>query len=48
VIATTKHFAGNNQETYRRGANPDGNNVNEYISPRALSEIYFPRALPRR
>jgi beta-glucosidase len=42
VIATTKHFAGNNQETYRLGVNPDDNNVNEYISARALNEIYFP------
>jgi beta-glucosidase-like glycosyl hydrolase len=29
VIATTKHFAGNNQETYRLGVNPGDNNVNE-------------------
>jgi beta-glucosidase len=36
VIATTKHFAGNNQETYRLGVNPGDNNVNEYISQRAL------------
>ena len=42
VIATTKHFAGNNQETYRLGINPDDNNVNEYISQRALNEIYYP------
>jgi beta-glucosidase len=42
VIATPKHFAGNNQETYRLGVNPDGNNVNEFISQRALNEIYFP------
>jgi beta-glucosidase len=42
VIATPKHFAGNNQETYRLGVNPDGNNVNEFISRRALNEIYFP------
>jgi beta-glucosidase len=42
VIATTKHFAGNNQETYRLGVNPDDNNVNEYISQRVLNEIYFP------
>jgi beta-glucosidase-like glycosyl hydrolase len=36
VIATTKHFAGNNQETYRLGVNPGDNNVNEYLSQRAL------------
>jgi beta-glucosidase len=42
VIATTKHFAGNNQETYRLGVSPGDNNVNEYISQRALNEIYFP------
>lgn len=42
VIATPKHFAGNNQEAYRLGVNPDGNNVNENISARALNEIYFP------
>jgi beta-glucosidase len=42
VIATTKHFAGNNQESYRLGINPADNNVNEYISQRALNEIYFP------
>jgi beta-glucosidase len=42
VIATIKHFAGNNQESYRLGINPAGNNVNEYISQRALNEIYFP------
>jgi beta-glucosidase len=41
VIATTKHFSGNNQETYRLGVNSDDNNVNEYISQRALNEIYF-------
>ena len=42
VIATTKHFAGNNQETCRLGVNPADNNVNEYISQRAVNEIYFP------
>lgn len=42
VIATPKHFAGNNQEAYRLGVNPDSNNVNENISARALNEIYFP------
>ena len=42
VIATPKHFVANNQETYRLGVNPDGNNVNENISARALNEIYFP------
>jgi beta-glucosidase len=41
VIATTKHFPGNHQETYRLGVNSDDNNVNEYISQRALNEIYF-------
>jgi beta-glucosidase-like glycosyl hydrolase len=41
VIATTKHFAGNNKETYRLGVNPGDNNVNEYISPRALNDICF-------
>jgi beta-glucosidase len=42
VIATPKHFAGNNHETYRLGVNPDGNNINEFISRQALNEIYFP------
>jgi beta-glucosidase len=42
VIATPKHFAGNNQETYRLGLIPDDNNINENISDRALNEIYFP------
>ncbi|MGE5136237.1 MAG: beta-glucosidase family protein [Gemmatimonadota bacterium] len=42
VIATPKHFAGNNQETYRLGVAPDGNNVDENIPARALNEIYFP------
>jgi len=35
-------FAGNNQETYRLGVNLGDNNVSEYISPRALNEIYCP------
>jgi beta-glucosidase len=42
VIATPKHFAGNDQETYRLGISPDSNNVNENISARALNEIYYP------
>ena len=42
VIATPKHFAGNNQETYRLGVAPDGSNVDENIPARALNEIYFP------
>jgi beta-glucosidase len=42
VIATPKHFAGNDQETYRLGVSPDSNNVNENISDRALNEIFFP------
>ena len=42
VIATPKHFAANNQETYRFGINPDGNSIDEKISLRALNEIYFP------
>jgi beta-glucosidase len=42
VIAAPKHFAGNNQETYRLGLIPDDNNLNENISARALNEIYFP------
>lgn len=34
VIATTKHFADNNQETYRLGVNPDDNTVPcELVSP---------------
>lgn len=35
VAANVKHFAANNQETFRRG-------INEHISKRALEEIYFP------
>lgn len=35
VAANVKHFAANNQETFRTG-------INEHISKRALEEIYFP------
>lgn len=35
VVANVKHFAANNQETFRTG-------INEHISKRALEEIYFP------
>lgn len=35
VAANVKHFAANNQETYRIG-------IDEHISRRALEEIYFP------
>ena len=35
VIATAKHFAGNNQETLR-------NSINDVVSERALQEIYLP------
>lgn len=35
VVANVKHFAANNQETYRTG-------IDEHISKRALEEIYFP------
>jgi len=42
VIATTKTSRANNQETYRLGVNLGDNNVSEYISPRALNEIYCP------
>jgi beta-glucosidase len=42
IIATPKHYAGNNQEFYRFGVAPNGTNVNELISDRALHEIYEP------
>jgi beta-glucosidase len=42
VVATPKHFAANNQESYRFGIAPDGTNVNELIPDRALHEIYAP------
>ena len=35
VIATVKHFAGNNQEILR-------NSINDVVSRRALEEIYYP------
>src|SRR5262249_59678737 len=36
------HCAETTQDTCRLGINPADNNVNEYISQRALNEIYFP------
>jgi beta-glucosidase len=42
VIATVKHFAGNNQETDRFGIPPGATAINDVVSERALQEIYFP------
>jgi beta-glucosidase len=42
VIATPKHFAGNNQDTDRFGIPPGGTAVNDVVSERALQEIYLP------
>jgi beta-glucosidase len=42
VIATPKHFVGNNQETGRLGVPLGGPAVDEAIPERALREIYYP------
>lgn len=43
VIATVKHFAGNNQEFSRTGVYPDMAGIDEHISEKALEEIYLPQ-----
>jgi beta-glucosidase len=42
VVATIKHFAGNNQEFGRVGIHPDMAGIDARISEKALHEIYLP------
>jgi beta-glucosidase len=42
VIATIKHYAANNQEYSRVGRFPNMAGIDEYISEKALQEIYLP------